>query len=130
MTLQRAVFILLALTLALAGVAMLLEIIDPSLTWYSHYGLLSVALFGAISLLSIWIVSRSMRTDRPTRFVSAVMVTFAIRLLASLIVVLVVFVVSSPDPLTFIAPFGTAYLLFTAVETWLAIKLSKKGAGH
>jgi len=97
----------------------------PGLDEVSDLAVVSVLFFALLTFVSVRLVQRGLKTGRPVRFVSAVMLNFIIRLLASAALVVIILLTVRPDPAALLIPFSICYLAFTVMETIWLMKLNR-----
>lgn len=88
--------------------------------------IISIGFFCALTCLSLWLVSRSLRSGKPFQFVNAVVINFMMRLGLSAILLVALAKAMSPRLEELLIPFASCYILFTVLESIWLMRLNKE----
>jgi len=121
-------FIQLTLLSALAAAGLFFANTLPEVEPYANWSWFSLLFFATFSALIYFSVRRSATNPNKNTFTNAVLGMTMGKMLLCAIVVLAYHKIAQPESKWFLLPFFSAYVIFTAFETYLMMKLARVNA--
>ena len=90
------------------------------------FAYISTSFFIILSLVIYKLIHLSLQSENPNRFSQAFMLVTFFKMMLSILLIIIYFVIARPSNIYFVIPFLINYLIFTVFEVSFMIKMAKQ----